>query len=408
MNQAVVQRLLQRGDLLFAEGDAGHEAYLIESGAIEIFVDRDNGQRVLARLGADDLFGELALLGEQTRSAGARAVEVTRLTVITRDTLGEQLDRASPLLRHLLRVTLARYRDNLRLVGGADGSAPIASPHTSTSALRGNADHDLTIRHLRVERDVAEAMRRDELELFYQPIVRLDSGSIIGFEALARWRRADGTLVPPNDFIWVVEDSTLIFEFGRWALKQAARDLRVLQLAYHPSQVDDDALFCSVNLSVRQFGDPELVPVIQAAIDANGLQAGQLRLEITESAVLNNLRAALDLIDRCRALGCRIVVDDFGTGYSALWYLHRLPVDGLKLDRSFLKDSTGSDRGLRIVRAIGRLAADLEMYAVAEGIETPEQAALCHDIGLHFGQGFFFGKAVPLQEAIALLQRQSK
>lgn len=408
MNDAGSQRLLEAGEVLFCEGDQGREAYLIESGAIEIFLDRPDGSRVLARLGPDELFGEMALVGDQTRTAGARAVAPTVLTLITHETLADHLERASPLVRHLLRVTLARCRDNLRMVGGMnDGSLPTTA--ISDAAISGEedpADRDLAIKRLRMEQALTEAMQRSELELFYQPIVNLAGGHTAGFEALVRWRR-DGKLVPPGEFMWVIEDSALILEFGRWTLRAAAAGLRELQTVHRQSRLDDDLPFCSVNLSVRQFGDTDLFPTIQQALDDTGLQAEQLRLEITESAVLNNLEAALELLVRCRGLGCKLIVDDFGTGYSALSYLHRLPVHGLKLDRSFIQDSASNDRGLRIVRAIGRLASDLDMYAVAEGIETPEQAALCQDVGLGFGQGYFFGRPVALDAAKAALAAAS-
>ncbi len=404
MTGSASQRLLNAGDTLFNEGDVGHEAYLIETGAVEIYVERPEGRRVLAVLGPDDLFGELALIGDQTRTACACATASTRLSVITHDTLADQLERASPLLRHLLRVILARCRNNLRMIGAGETFQPdqiVRAPETG-------GDGNLAIKRLRLEQAIAEAMRKGELVLFYQPIVRLGSGHIVGFEALVRWRRSDGSLVPPSEFIGVLEDSSLILEFGRWAIRRAATDLHLLGADYHPHRVDDEPLFCSVNLSVRQFGDPDLLPAVRSAVGDCGLQPGQLRLEITESGLLNNLQAALELIEQCHQLGCRVVVDDFGTGYSSLWYLHSLPVNGLKLDRSFLQDSTRSQRGLRIVRAVGRLAVDLDMYAVAEGIETPEQAALCHDLGLDFGQGFFFSKAVPVAEAQALLRQQAE
>jgi EAL domain-containing protein (putative c-di-GMP-specific phosphodiesterase class I) len=401
--ESAAQRLLEPGEVLFREGDIGHEAFLVEAGTVEIYVERPDGRRVLALLGADDLFGELALIGDQTRTASACATSTTRLSVITHDTLSDQLERASPLLRHLLRVTLARCRTNLRLIGDSEELPAAQISH----AAEPDDDSDVALKRLRLERALAEAMQRSELELFYQPIVRLGSGHVVGFEALVRWRRADGSLVPPGEFIWVLEDSNLILEFGRWSVKQAAADLRLLSADFHPTRVDDEPLFCSVNLSVRQFGDPELMPAVRSAVFDGGLHPGQLRLEITESGLLNNLHAALELIEQCQSIGCRVVVDDFGTGYSSLWYLHSLPVDGLKLDRSFLQDSTRNDRGLRIVRAVGRLASDLDMYAIAEGIETPEQAAICHDLGLDYGQGFFFGKAVPVAEAQALLRQQA-
>lgn len=405
MNDQGTQRRLASGELLFREGDPGYEAYLIESGAMEVYVERPEGDRVLARLGPDDLFGEMALVGDQARSASARASEPTVLTAITHDMLSDHLERASPLLRHLLRVTIARCRDTLRMVGGiSDGTMrAVAVSALDASEQDTPADRDLAIRRLRMEQALAEAMRLHQLELFYQPIVRLDGGNIAGFEALARWRRDDGTLVPPGEFIWVLEDSNLILEFGRWTIRAAAEGLRKLQAAHQQTQVDDDPLFCTVNLSVRQLGDTELFASIQDTLRDTGLLPEQLRLEITESAVLNNLAAAVDLLVKCRSLGCKLIVDDFGTGYSSLSYLHRLPVHGLKLDQSFVQDAAMSERGRCIIRAIGRLAEDIDMYTVMEGIETAEQAAWCQDIGLHFGQGYFFGKPSPIDGAAAML-----
>ncbi|MEW6168999.1 MAG: EAL domain-containing protein [Pseudomonadota bacterium] len=402
------QRVLEAGEVIFREGDLGHHAYLIESGAVEIFIERPDGDRVLAQLGPDDLFGEMALVGDQTRTAGARAVVATSLTVITHNLLSDHLDRASPLVRHLLRVTLARCRDALRLVSGVgDGSdasmRTFVMPQGHGADAAGPADRDLAVQRLRMEQALTEAMQRRQLLLYYQPIVKLSGGQIAGFEALVRWQRPDGALVPPGEFIWVIEDSQLILEFGRWTLREAAAGLQRLQAVHEQKQVDDDRLFCSVNLSVRQFGDAKLFPTIRQALIDTGLSSEQLHLEITESAVLNNPDAALELLGRCRALGCHLVVDDFGTGYSSLSYLHRLPIHGLKLDRSFVADAATTERGLRIVRAIGRLAQDLDMYAVAEGIETPEQAAWCQDIGLAFGQGYFFGRPMPLGAAIDAL-----
>ncbi|MEQ1440184.1 EAL domain-containing protein [Fontimonas sp. SYSU GA230001] len=405
MKDSATQRRLAAGQLLFREGEPGHEAYLVESGAIEIYVERPQGKHVLARLGPDELFGEMALISDEPRSASARAIEPTVLSVITHDTLTDQIDRAPPLLRHLLRVTIRRTRDTLRMVGRARDAA-VAETSTPAADSRGGdtpADRDVAIRRLRMEQALSEAMRRHELELFYQPIVRLDGGHVAGFESLVRWRRADGSLVPPGEFVWVLEDSPLILEFGRWTVRAAAEGLKRLQSAFRPARLDEASLFCTVNLSVRQLGDGELIPCLQQALADNGLLPEQLRLEITESAVLNNFDVALELLLRCRDLGCKLIVDDFGTGYSSLSYLHRLPVNGLKLDQSFVRDAATSERGRSIIRAIGRLAEDIGMYTVMEGIETPEQAAWCQDIGLRYGQGYFFGKPMPESAAATML-----
>lgn len=393
---------LAPGEVLFREGDIGDQAYLIESGVLEVYVDRPNATHVIGHLGLNDLVGEMALISYGPRSASVRAIAPATLRTVTQESLQEQLDRTPPMVRHLLRVILRRSRNVLAHIEGTTAPAPQDRLGVLENDATEASDQDITVNRLRIRQAVREAMQRDELELFYQPIVRLaDTRQIVGFEALVRWRR-EGTLVPPGEFIWVIEDSNLIVEFGRWAIRQATAALRQLQDQVR-RQGGTQLPFCSVNLSVRQFNDPELIATIRGALAANEVPPSSLHLEITETAVLHNLDAALDLLNRCRDLGCKLIVDDFGTGYSSLSYLHRLPVAAFKLDRSFIQDSATSDRGLPIIRAVARLAEDLGMYVVAEGIETSEQAALCHSVGVAYAQGFLFGHAKPLDSALTQL-----
>ncbi len=387
------RRHLHAGEVLFNTGDSGREAYLIESGSIHIYQHRDGVETSIAHLGRDELFGELALAGDHTRTASARAESATELLVVTHELLGEQLRRASPVLRHLLRVTLARSRDSLRQLDGA--AAPAAAV---LSADLEHADRDLAVRRLRTEHQLRDALRDQALELHFQPIVEISSARIAGFESLIRWRGADGHLIPPSDFIDVAEDSDLIVDIGHWIIDTAAAALQrmnQLPLPEHP--------FCSINLSPRQFSDPQLFPAIRDALQHYQLVPSQLRLEITESMVLGDLAATQALLQQCRALGCPLLVDDFGTGYSSLSYLHQLPVDAIKLDRSFITEITENPRAAKIVHALALLATDLDMYTVVEGIESEEQARVCGAQGIRYAQGYFFARPMPLEQAIARL-----
>jgi len=404
----VTAHRLAPGEVLFREGEAGDHAYLIESGVVEVYVERLSATHIIGHLGTNDLVGEMALISYGARSASVRAIVPTILRIVTQESLKEQLDNTPPLVRHLLRVMLKRNRHALSSLDGGDARMP-EEPQQGMRGTDANeaSDQDIAVNRLRIQQSVREAMQRNELELFYQPIVSVAGESqVAGFEALVRWRR-EGTLVPPGEFIWVIEDSNLILEFGRWAIREAAAALSQMQNQVRQLEAGRPLPFCSVNLSVRQFGDPELFPTIRDALAANDLHAAHLHLEITESAVLRDLNAALALLNRCRDLGCKLVVDDFGTGYSSLSYLHRLPVAALKLDRSFIQDSATSERGLPIIRAIARLAEDLGMYVIAEGIETPQQAMLCRDVGLAYAQGYLFGHPTPLSKALERLRTPS-
>lgn len=387
------QRRLEAGQILFRQGDPGQEAYVIESGAIEIYTESPNGRSKIAELGPEDILGEMALAGDQTRTACAAAVIPTVLSVITHERLSDKLVKADPMLRHLLRVTMARSRDSLRRARGEQESAPAAPVSV--------VDRDLALLRLRLEQDIERALEAGEFRLNYQPIVRLSDGSVAGFESLIRWVRADGNQIPPDRFIGIAEESGLIVAIGHWIIRQACADLKKLD-AFAQS-ANRPPLFVNINLSIRQFADPELIPVLQDSFAQQGLQAARIKLEITESLVMGNMDAALELMHKLKGIGCRLAVDDFGTGYSSLSYLHKLPVDVLKLDRSFIREINGNSRAAVLVHAVARLARDLGMETVVEGVETMTQVQACRDADVHYAQGWHYSPALPLEKAIEFL-----
>lgn len=397
------RRALTAGELLFQEGEPGHEAYLIEEGCIEIFQERATGRSVLARLGRDAILGEMALVGDQTRTASARVVEPTVVTVVTHDYLSERLAQTDPLLRHLLHVTMSRSRDSLkRLQRGPfeTDREPAVVPEPAADAVQVK---DLALKRLRLEQELELALERNEFQLYFQPIMRLTDDRIGGFEALIRWFKPGVGRVPPNDFIWVAENCDLIVRIGHWIIGSALASLNRLEAVHRAANPGEPPLSMSVNLSVRQLGDPLLFPTIQDALARERLEPQRLRLEITESLVMSNMDAVLALLNRCKALGCKLVVDDFGTGYSALSYLHKLPVDTLKLDKSFLVGTDSQSAGMKIVRALAHLATDLGMETVIEGIEEAEQAFACQLAGITYAQGYLYSAPLSLDQAAALL-----
>ena len=250
----------------------------------------------------------------------------------------------------------------------------------------GRAMHGESMSRLKMETDLRHACERNELFVDYQPIVSLETRTLIGFEALVRWRHPEFGLVPPKDFIPVAEETGQILTIGQGVLESACRQARSWQETY-PSA---PPLFVSVNLSVKQFNQPELVENIARLLQEFELPPRCLKLEITESVFSDNIEAAVGLLTQLRNLGVQLSIDDFGTGYSSLSYLQRFPIDTLKIDRSFVTQMMENEENLAIVRTIVALARNLGMDVVAEGVETEDQLKLLRKLECENGQGYLF------------------
>jgi diguanylate cyclase (GGDEF)-like protein/PAS domain S-box-containing protein len=252
---------------------------------------------------------------------------------------------------------------------------------------------------LEVESDLRRAVERGDLVLHYQPVVCLRTGRLLGFEALVRWPHPRRGLVYPDAFIGVAEDTGLIAPLGYWSLREACRQMRL----WHDEFRWETPPSVSVNMSARQFVDEGLLTRVREILDQTGLEPGFLNLEITESVIMESAGRTAATLAALRALGMRLHLDDFGTGYSSLSYLHQFPVDALKIDRSFVsKLGTGSDSAA-LIRTILTMARNLEITAVAEGVETLEQLVYLRSLGCDQAQGFYFAEALTPDNAHALL-----
>jgi diguanylate cyclase (GGDEF)-like protein len=252
---------------------------------------------------------------------------------------------------------------------------------------------------LEMERDLRRAVERQEMFLQYQPIVSLDTGALRGFEALVRWQHPERGLIPPLKFIPIAEETGQIIPLGIWVLGQACRQMR----RWQDLSPADEPLTISVNLSAKQFMQHDLLEQIQAVLRETELDPRSLKLEITETVVMENIETATRTLEQLRALGVELSIDDFGTGYSSLSYLQSFPVSTLKVDRSFVSRITESDGTTEIVRTILRLAQHLGMSVVAEGVETEQQRAQLRALECEFGQGYYFSKPMDEDAAEALL-----
>jgi diguanylate cyclase (GGDEF)-like protein/PAS domain S-box-containing protein len=256
--------------------------------------------------------------------------------------------------------------------------------------------HERVVERLELRSDLQHALALDQLELHYQPVVRLAGRKILGVEALVRWNHPTRGVIPPIQFIPVAEETGLIVPMGRWILETACREGVRLQELFPR----DEALTMSVNLSVRQLQSETLVADVRDALEVTGLPASALVLEITESLMLTDTDFALQQLHDLKALGIRLAMDDFGTGYSSLSYLSRFPVDILKMDRSFV----GSKENQALQSAIIALGTSLSLDVVAEGIELPEQANALEHLGCELGQGYLFAKPMDSQKLTEFLR----
>jgi diguanylate cyclase (GGDEF)-like protein len=250
--------------------------------------------------------------------------------------------------------------------------------------------HTHAVYLLQMENDLRRAIDREELRVYYQPIVALENGQLAGFEALIRWQHPERGFINPADFIPLAEDTGLIVPLGLWILKRACQQLCQWQWQSPANR----SLFMSVNLSGKQVAVPSLVSDIKDILEETHVDAKHLKLEITESAVMENADLAARLLKRLKALGVQLSIDDFGTGYSSLSYLHRFPVNTLKIDRSFVGRIGEAAENIEIVRTVISLAENMGMEVVAEGVETLSQLTQLRKLKCQYGQGYLFSRPV--------------
>jgi EAL domain-containing protein (putative c-di-GMP-specific phosphodiesterase class I) len=258
--------------------------------------------------------------------------------------------------------------------------------------------HAEVIDRMQLRTELGRAVVDEAFRLNYQPIVALDTGRTVGFEALLRWPHPTRGMVSPATFIPLAEESGLIVELGSWVLRTA-----VASAAGWARLNPDDTPYVSVNVSVRQFRTSDFVSQVMDELERSGLPPQRLTLEITESLLLGEQEQIAADIARLRKAGIKISIDDFGTGYSSLSYLHRVPIDTLKLDKSFVDTITTSQRQHDLVRGIVQMAVTLSLGVVAEGVETAEEHRVLTEAGCAYGQGFLFNRPMSEEDAYRLI-----
>ncbi len=379
------REIFTAGQAIFNTGDVGDCAYMIESGRVEIVILDHGKERRISTMGQGEMFGEIALIDQKPRTATVRAMERTVLVPIQRKLVDDLLAKSDPILRHLLLVILERFRGQVNKTSTASFSAEQVSER---AALRGEATQKLSLAH-----GLTRALSREEFHLYYQPICDLSDGQVAGFEALIRWQHPINGLIQPMEFLALAEQTSLIRDIGLWTLERACRDwgmLRTFTKTAHP--------FVSVNLSACQLTSTSLVEDVKAIIEQYTMPPHELKLELTETVMVEFPEQALKILNQLIDLGSSLALDDYGTGHSGLDYLQRYPIGTMKVDRSFAAYVVKSPQSMEIVRSSISLAHSLGMNVVAEGIETEDVRAKLLELKCDFGQGWLFGKAATLED----------
>jgi EAL domain-containing protein (putative c-di-GMP-specific phosphodiesterase class I) len=264
--------------------------------------------------------------------------------------------------------------------------------------------HAAAIARWRTENELHRAWERKEFCLYYQPIVSLATGEVVELEALIRWQHPERGLVSPADFIPLAEETGFIVRIGSWTLREACHQLR----RWKTQLPELSNLIVGVNISGKQFLQNDIAKELRQILEETHVAGSQLRLEITETSIMENSREVLEGINKLRELDIRIHLDDFGTGYSSLSYLNRLPIDALKIDRSFVATMAEDPTSRSIVHAVVALAHTLNVRVIAEGIETEEQLEYLRSINCDFGQGYYFSKPLTADQNTELLAASQK
>ena len=350
---------------------------------------------MLARLGAD----EFTILLDNIQDL--QEVSHIAETLLQKLKLPFKLDRHEVFINASIGIVLAKgdYEKPEHLLRDADiamyRAKAVGNGHYQVFDRQMHAE---ARERLQLETDLWRAVDNQEFVVHYQPIVALSTGKITGFEALVRWQHPKRGIVSPGEFIPCAEETGLIIPMGNWVLREATHVMSIWQKQY-----GELALSINVNLSVKQFSQPNLIEEIDQIIRETGLDPRSLKLEITESAIMDNARSATDILQQLRKRKIELCIDDFGTGYSSLSYLHRFPMDILKIDRSFIMRLDTNGENTEIIRAIAILAHHLGMTVTAEGIETAQQLERVKALGCESAQGYFFSKPLDRKSAELLI-----
>ncbi len=375
------------GEIIFKQAQIGDQAYLIETGNIEIYYTHKNGiETRLAVLGPGEIFGEMALIDSSLRSASTRAATACKLFVINKEQLTDHLDSSDLIVQLVVKMLLTRLRQLNKTKTG-----------DSFDVINVSAHSDIVLDRIKLESQIREAHQKNEFIMFHQPIIDLKTSKICGSEALIRWNSPEKGLVSPGIFIDLLENSALIIPVGFWIIEECFRQSKLI------AAKNGGAKFSiSINISARQLFNIDFTDILKQLIVKHEINPKNFKLEVTERVFAEG-GSVIDYLNKCQALGFEISLDDFGTGFSSLQYLARLPLDFIKIDRSFVMNVLADEKTKAIVSSIIYLAKKLNIQVIAEGIETAAELQLMKELGANYAQGYLFSKPVELSQLLEML-----
>lgn len=405
----LIQRyVFPKDTVLFRKGEARQCAYLIDSGNVSIFGNDEGGEdKLLCHIGAGEIFGEMALVDDTPRTASAITASECEIFIIPRDALQNRLYGLDPIVTLLISLLIERYRmtrihlpeslkqdtktekfvNKLKRYGQLSDNA--LKLH-DTEAQKENA-----LRELKLEQELRRGLEKRQFVPYLQPIMNLESGKVIGFEALIRWQHPEKGLVFPDQFIPVAEHTNVVQHLDRLMLERACEVLPRLD------EIGGKDTFISVNMSGINFSTVDIVKSIADTVKRYNVSPQRIKLEITESALIIDPEHAEEVLKGLKEIGFTIALDDFGTGYSSLGYLHRFTLDSLKIDRSFVSRLDEGEKTLDIVSAIITLAGTFHLGTIAEGIERDTDVDTLRRLGCTMGQGYYFSKPMNIDDALS-------
>ena len=385
------QLKLLPGEILYREGEENNCCYIIETGELVLYWD-DNGRRIeCERRGAGSLVGELSILTDQPRTVTVEALTECRIFRVSSEQILERFKALDPILKACIETSISFNGIFNRRLNEDWDQAPYTN-HTLENSSE-------IIEQLKLEKEIINALNSNQFSLFYQPIVNLGSGTICGFEALMRWFHPKFGPITPDRFIPVAEATGSIEKLTEFALMEACSALKRLS----GETTQDDPLYVSVNVSGEDIGRRNFVDFLNLAVEMHNLCPSQIKLEVTETALIpDNINTAHNL-SRLSKLGYGVSIDDFGTGYSNLAYLKTLPLTAIKIDRAFVSDAHANPVSRGIVKMIVGLGVDLNVEIIAEGLETLCDVDTLNELGCNLAQGFYFHRPMPETELSDLL-----
>lgn len=403
MNADLLRVNFESMSVVFKEGDPGDKAYVIEKGCVEVLHEAEGKIRRVAILSQGAIFGEIALLDGQPRTATVRTLMPTTLISIDRDHVHELLKRSDPVIQLLLGLLLERFRRSqfreTDIISALAGDNAVSIPE--------NDLHAAALRTILLAQDLSYAIDRGQLELYYQPLCVFHDLSLTGYEALIRWNHPTLGLVQPLEFISIAEKTGLIHRIGHWVLNQALSDWT--ELRTHCESVLCKQPFISINLSAPELSLSSVSDLIREGLERYRVPPGELRIELTETIIIDNMDSVFQVLKVLNEMGVGISLDDFGTGYAGLDYLRTLPFSCIKIDKSFVQQMNYSQRSLEIVRVAIDLAKLLKLKTIAEGIEDEATGLVLTEMGCDIAQGYYYAKPMPKKQiAEWLVQHRRK